>query len=134
MITADLHLAGRRILVVEDEFLLADDLHTELEDVGAIVLGPAGTIAEAFKIIENEQQIDGAVLDVNLGGDPVFPAAETLIRRQVPFLFTTGYDPSSIPERFRHVVRFEKPIILRHVVGAVARLVNGEGVGANSAQ
>ena len=133
MIMADLHVADRRILVVEDEFLLADDLHMEFEDAGAIVLGPAGTIAEALKIIESEQQIDCAVLDVNLGGSPVFPAAEALISRKVPLLFTTGYDLSSIPEHFRNVVRFGKPITMRHIVGAVSRLVNGGRVALNSA-
>ena len=131
---ADLSLDHRRILVAEDEFLLADDLDMELQDAGAIVLGPAGTISEALKIIEDQQQIDGAILDVNLGGDAIFPAAEALMKRQVPFVFTTGYDPSSIPERYRAIVRFEKPIILRHVVSAVGRLVSGEGVGANLAE
>lgn len=116
-------LRGCRILVVEDEFLIADELATELADAGAVVLGPAGSIDRALALIEAEGRIDGAILDVNLGGEPVFPAAERLRARGVPFLFTTGYDGSAIPERFRDVVRCEKPIGIWRITQAVGRVI-----------
>lgn len=106
----DLHLDGRRVLVVEDEFLLADDLSYSLKEAGAIVLGPVRTVSEALRIIQDEPRVDGALLDVNLGKEKVFPVAEALQARHVPFWFTTGYEPQSIPDRFAGVARFEKPL------------------------
>lgn len=113
-----------RILVVEDEYMLADELQRELEDAGAIVLGPVGAVEDAIDLIASEREIDGAVLDVNLGGDLVYPAAEMLMERSVAFVFTTGYDASTIPARFEHVVRCEKPINLRKITQAVGREVH----------
>lgn len=113
-----------RILVVEDEYLLADELRSELGDAGATVLGPVGDIEGALDVIRSEQLIDGGILDVNLSGEMVFPAADMLIERGVPFVFTTGYDESVIPSRFAHVVRCEKPINIRRVTQAVGRVIH----------
>ena len=98
------------MLVVEDEFLLADDLSHSLQQAGAVVLGPVRTVSDALRIIEAESHVDGALLDVNLGREKVFAVAEALQARHVPFCFTTGYEPQSIPERFAHITRFEKPL------------------------
>ncbi len=122
---ADKTLQDCRILVVEDEYMLADELHTELGDVGAIVLGPVGTVEEAIALIGSGQRIDGSVLDINLGGDWVFPAADLLVERSVPFMFTTGYDASSIPARFADIVCCEKPVNIRKVTQAIGRVVHG---------
>jgi CheY-like chemotaxis protein len=116
---ADLSLDGRKVLVVEDEFLLADDLSHSLQAAGAIVLGPARSGAAALEIIESEPQVDGALLDVNLGGEKVFPVAEALEARHVPFCFTTGYDSGSIPSRFASATRFEKPLSTEMVARAM---------------
>lgn len=113
------NLAGCRILVVEDEYILADWLSTELEEAEAVVLGPAATLADALDIIGSEQSIHGAILDVDLGGEPVFPAAELLIQRHNPIVFTTGHDAASIPLRFQHVDRCEKPVSFRRLVSAI---------------
>ena len=107
---ADLHLGGRTILVVEDEFLLADDLAQSLAEIGAVVLGPVRTVSAALELIESQPALDAALLDVNLGHEKVFDVADALAARHVPFCFTTGYEPSSIPERFARVARFEKPL------------------------
>ncbi|WP_322965047.1 response regulator [Sphingomonas fuzhouensis] len=116
-------LRGCRILVVEDEFMLADDLATELGDVGAIVLGPVGTLDQALDLVAAEARIDGAILDVNLGGEAVFPAADLLLARAVPLVFTTGYGGSAMPERFGHVVRCEKPISIKLITKAIGRVM-----------
>lgn len=112
-----------RILVVEDEFMLADDLHTELDNAGAIVLGPVATLEKAIDLITREEDIDAAILDVNLRGEMVYPAADLLVRRGTPFVFTTGYDASAIPARFEHAVRCEKPVNITKLAQAIGRVV-----------
>ena len=85
-------LTGKRILVVEDEGLVAMLVQDGLADAGAEVIGPAGSVADALQLVETamgEGGISGAVLDLNLGGEPVFPVADALIDLGVPFLFET---------------------------------------------
>ena len=102
-------LCDCHILIVEDEYLLADDLARFLEQEGAIVVGPASCIDSALSLIASEQRIDIALLDVNLGGSAAFSVADVLIERGVPFAFTTGYDGRALPSRFGAVPRLEKP-------------------------
>ena len=118
-------LRGCRILVVEDEYMLADEMCTELDDAGAIVLGPTGTVQDALDLISDQPEIDGAILDVNLRGEMAFSAADRLAEMEVPFVFTTGYDASMIPPRFKDVVRCEKPFDLAKVTRAIGRAIHG---------
>lgn len=113
-----------RILIVEDEFMLADELDMMFRDAGAVVLGPKGSVADALSLIRSEPDIHGAILDVNLGGEPAFPVADLLRARGVPFVFTTGYDGSVIPARFIDVVRCEKPIKIAIVAHAIGRVIH----------
>lgn len=117
-------LRNCRILVIEDEYMLADELRTELEYAGAQVLGPVGSVEEAIALAEAEADLDGGILDVNLGGEMVFPVADLLIERGIPFVFTTGYDKSAIPNRYADIVRCEKPLNLRRLVQAIGREVH----------
>jgi two-component SAPR family response regulator len=103
-------LDARRILIVEDEYLLADDLASVLREAGAHVLGPVPSVAAALSLIANEDRIDGAVLDINLRGEMVFPLAAALQDRGIAFIFATGYDEEIVPERFAHLPRVEKPL------------------------
>ena len=112
-----------RVLVVEDEYLLADEVALALGDAGANVLGPAGTVEDAVATITTSERIDAAILDTNLRGELVFPAADLLLARQVPFLFMTGYGAAFFPPRFGGVVRCEKPVGIWRVIQAVTRLV-----------
>ena len=121
---SDHTLRDCRVLVVEDEYMLAEELANELSDAGARVLGPVGTIEDALAIIEAEPEMDGAILDANLRGEMVFPAADLLLDRGTPFVFTTGYDASVFPPRFDHIVRCEKPINLRRVTQAIGRVIH----------
>lgn len=116
---AEPSLRGRRILVVEDEYMLADELRTELSDAGAQVLGPVGSLGDAIALIEAEPHIDGAVLDVNLHGEQAYPAADLLVGRGIPFVFATGYDAAAMPDRFAHVVRCEKPVSMAKIAWGI---------------
>lgn len=123
-------LRGRRVLLVEDDFFLADGLEHELREAGAIVVGPAGSVEEALQLIASEPLIEAGILDINLHGEPSFPVADSLIERNVPFVFTTGYDTSVIPRRFSHVVRCEKPVALKRIARAVGRAIPGAEPGS----
>ncbi|WP_294392226.1 response regulator [uncultured Sphingomonas sp.] len=112
-----------RILIVEDEYMIADQLRRELEQIDFTVLGPVSTVEDALDLIRSEPQVDGAILDINLAGEQVFPVAERLAEQGVPFLFATGYDHSAIPERFAGVQRCEKPFRLRALTEAIGRVI-----------
>ena len=103
-------LNGRRVLVVEDEYFIADDMRRVLEENGAQVIGPVGSIDDALAIIDETPRIDGAVLDINLREVMVFPVADALRARGVPFVFATGYEENAVPKRLRDAIHCEKPI------------------------
>ena len=102
-------LSGRRVLVVEDEYFLADDLAQAVAQLGAEVIGPVPTRKEALALLAAAGKVDLAVLDISLEDEAVFPVADVLAEQGVPFLFATGYDHASIPARYQHVPRWEKP-------------------------
>lgn len=118
----DSPLHKRRVLIVEDEYLVASYLEDAFREQGASVLGPVGTMDDALVLLESGEPVDVAVLDVNLGGEPVFPLADRLIDRDVPFVFTSGYDASAFPERYRSMPMCLKPVDAASVTQAVARL------------
>ncbi|QUD90152.1 response regulator [Phenylobacterium montanum] len=101
-------LNGLRLLVVEDEALIALTLEDMLDGFGCVVAGVAGTLKRAVALAD-ELAIDGAVLDVNLGGERVYPAAERLKARGVPFVFCTGYGRAGLDQAFAHVPTLDKP-------------------------
>lgn len=121
---ADRPLNNCRILVVEDEYLLADELSQELSEEGATVLGPVPTVKDALAVLEIGAMPDGAILDVNLGGEPVFAVADVLIEQGIPMVFTTGYDAAALPERFQHLPRCEKPVNIRRITAALGRAIH----------
>lgn len=100
---------GGRILVVEDDLLVVADLVDTLHSMGADVVGPIENIDKALERLDKLSGFVGAVLDVNVQGQMVFPLADELARRNIPFVFSTGYDDSSVPERYAAVSRFSKP-------------------------
>jgi CheY-like chemotaxis protein len=89
-------LAGKRVLIVEDELLVALLIEDVLVDLGCSTLGPCGSVATALDAARTEP-FDLAVLDVNLGGEMVYPVAEVLAQRHIPFLFLSGYGDGAIP-------------------------------------
>ena len=100
-------LLNRNILLVEDEYLIAWALQDGLQRSGAHVIGPAASVEDALALLANEP-VNGAILDVSLGRENVFPVAEALAARGIPFVFATGY--SELPPEWHHVPRFEKPV------------------------
>jgi CheY-like chemotaxis protein len=109
-------LRGRRILVVEDEYMMAQDLQSDLEDAGAEVVGPVPSVEAALTALEKENMLDGAVLDVNLRGEKAYLVADALRDRRIPFVLATGYEPWALPDAYRDVPRCEKPVDLRHLI------------------
>jgi len=102
-------VSKKRILVVEDEALIALQLEMDIEDNGHDVAGTCMSLTESLKFIENED-IDGAILDVDLRGVDVFPAAEKLQEKHIPFVFHTGHgDKSQIEDLFPRSTVFKKP-------------------------
>ena len=110
--TADT-LSGRRILIVEDEYIIAADLAQSLEGLGAKLIGPAGSVADALALIARERAIDVAVLDVTLGSEKIFPVADVLQARGVAFVFATGHDAWIVPTAYANAPHFKKPIDTR---------------------
>ena len=117
---ANTSLTDKRILVVEDEYFLMEDLCRDLQEAGAVVVGPAPSVAQALALIETEPAIDAAILDVNLGGEMAFPVADALQRRDCPFVFTTGYSDSILGGRYPDVPRVEKPVEFRRLAKTLA--------------
>jgi DNA-binding response OmpR family regulator len=112
-------LRDRRILIVEDEYLIAMSLQDALESAGSFVLGPAPSVDKAIKTIESEDHIDAAVLDVNLGGALAYSVADKLIARKIPFVFTSGYDDNVLRIRYAHVKNCPKPYLFRVIEEAL---------------
>jgi CheY-like chemotaxis protein len=116
-------LSGRSILIVEDEYMLAYDLGAALNSVGAVVVGPCNSVEAALALLDSDTRIDGAVLDIDLNGRKIFPVADAMMARGLPFVFSTGYDGSEVPTRYENVMRCEKPMNVNAVARALARFV-----------
>jgi len=100
-------LRAHRIMVVEDEALIAMVLVDHLQEIGLSAVGPFSRVADALKV---DEELDAAILDVNLGGESVYPVADMLHARGIPFVFMTGYGSASIDPRFATVPVLRKPI------------------------
>ncbi|MCB0323042.1 MAG: response regulator [Bdellovibrionales bacterium] len=115
-------LRGKRVLVVEDSVLVAMDIAETLIDAGFSVVGPAANIAACQGLL-GEHEVDCAVLDVNLNGEMVYPLAEQLEDRKIPFTFLTGYDEAVLPPKFRSTPRLVKPIKQNALLKQLERLL-----------
>jgi CheY-like chemotaxis protein len=111
----------KRVLVVEDEFVVAMDLSAELRSRGYTVVGPAATVEKA-QALAGEGPLYGAVLDMSLAGRPVFELARDLLSHNIPFLFISGYSAPEIPSWIPPRLRYIKPLDAAEVVDAVDRL------------
>ncbi len=116
---AEALLQDRRLLVVEDEYTVAEAMERSLRRAGAIVIGPVPSVAQALALLDRESAIDGALLDINLGRHKVYPVVDRLLARGTRCIFTTGNDPADVPAAYAHVARCEKPVGLSCVVEAL---------------
>lgn len=101
-------LAGCRVLVVEDETLIAVEIEETLRELGCVVVGAVGKLDAALRLAADEA-LDAAILDVAIRGGHVFPVAEQLLARGVPFVLASGYGDWSLPETLRDQPRLTKP-------------------------
>jgi CheY-like chemotaxis protein len=102
-------LVGRRILVVEDEMMIAMLVEDMLAELGCSVVGPAHALEAALNLARTEQGLDAALLDVNLGGQPVFAVADALREKGVPAIFSTGYGDAGLRDIDRGAQVLQKP-------------------------
>jgi CheY-like chemotaxis protein len=125
-------LHGRRILVVEDEMIVARLLQDMLGDLGCLAIGPAVSVEKALALIE-AQAFDAAVLDVNLCGQMSYPVADALLARGTPFLFSSGYATSRLQQGYRTFPALQKPYHVSELREALAALFATAPAGAMSA-
>ena len=118
------NLHGSRVLVLEDEYYLADDLVDALQQAGAKVVGPVSSLRAGHEIASAD--VDIAVLDMNIHGEFSHSIADRLLADQVPVIIATGYSKEAIPERLRGLPQIEKPFDVRAVVTLIAREVEGQ--------
>ena len=102
-------LAGKRILIVEDEIIVALDLANEISADGVKAIGPVSTVIAALDAIANTE-LDGVILDLKLRGEMAFPVADVLADRHIPFVFMTALDAGEIPSRHANVRCVQKPV------------------------
>ena len=116
-------LAGKRILVVDDDSLLALDLEVFLEDEGSVVVGPAPSVAAALALIAAEPP-DAAILDIDLGGQTSEPIADELAARGVGFLFISGHSKAKLPAAHSHCQLLPKPWTEANLHDGLVRLLS----------
>lgn len=115
-------LKDRRILVVEDEPLVAMLLEAMFEDMGCLLVGPFATVAQALDALDQTPP-DAALLDVNVSGEAVFPVAERLTAMGAPFAFCTGYGEAGLPDAWRGTPTLQKPFTEAAVADTLAGLL-----------
>ncbi|QFY61113.1 response regulator [Rhizobium grahamii] len=116
-------LLGRRVLVMEDDYLQASNLTVALEDHGSDVVGPFSDLQGGMSAL-SRGAVDVAILDIRLGTERVFELADRLAMLKIPFLFVTGYDGGEIPERFKTVQRLLKPVELDEMMVLLAVILS----------
>ena len=114
--------AGRRVLVVEDEAIIAIDMAAALEDAGFCVVGPVGSVYEAMKLLD-EQVCDCAVLDINLAGETSAPLASRLLTSEIPFVTVSGNTQESITEEFSQSPFLSKPIVTSKLLSKLSTIL-----------
>lgn len=115
-------LAGKRILVVEDEFFIAADLMRAIEEADGVVVGPVEDLTAGVAVAA-EEAIDAVLLDINLGGSLSYPIADVLLERNIAFVFLTGYEQGVLPDGYAHVPRVAKPFPITAILAALDEMV-----------
>jgi DNA-binding NtrC family response regulator len=108
-------LSGKRILIVEDEPLIALELREVMEEAALVPVGPVGRVSDALEVIR-ARGCDAALIDFQLGSETSTPVADALAAQGVPFAFVTGYGDDAIPEAHRGRPLIRKPYVVSHLV------------------
>jgi CheY-like chemotaxis protein len=111
-------IVGKKVLIVEDEYLLAMELTRHFSTLGVEVVGPVPDMERAVALLS---AADAAILDINLNGVLVFPLADELAKRNMPFVFISGYDDTILPKRFHGASMLSKPASWQHVLGTAQK-------------
>ena len=119
-------LQGRRVLVVEDEMMIAMLVEDMLGELGCTVVGPAHALEPALSLASSEAEIDAALLDINLAGQPVFAIADALRAKGVPMIFSTGYGESGLREIDRGAPVLQKPFRAAELAAALNKALGVE--------
>lgn len=114
-------LEGKRILIVEDEYFIADDIGRELEREGACIIGPVASVESACGLLASGVRVDAAILDINVRGELVYPVARHLRLSGTPFMFATGY--GAIAAEYADAPQWTKPFNTEALAAAVAELL-----------
>jgi len=115
-------LQGVRVLVVEDEYLVAVLIEEILESAGCIVMGPIPRVPEALDAVDHDEY-DAAVLDVNLAGERINPVADALSERNIPFMFVTGCGANALPSEYAERPHICKPFRMAELLGMLSNIV-----------
>src|SRR4030095_13766614 len=123
----DNDIAGRRILVVEDEMLIAMEIEATLETLGCDIVGPVSTLETALQLAR-EMTLDAAILDITIRGGKSYPVAKELLSRDIPFALASGYGDWALPEAMRDRPRLTKPFTTAELEKQVRLLWKPRGV------
>jgi CheY-like chemotaxis protein len=118
-------LRDRRVLVVEDEYLIAVSLRDHLQAIGSTVIGPVPSVEKAIQLIESNPRIDAAILDLNLGGSKAYPVADALQARKIPFIFASGYGDEDLSDLYPNVRNCQKPCPFDEMEAFLASALSG---------
>jgi two-component SAPR family response regulator len=117
-------LTGCRVLVVEDEALIAFEIENILEALGCEIVGPVSTLETGLQLVQ-DAAVDAAILDVTVRGGKIYPVAEQLLARNIPFVLASGYEDWALPDTLRDFPRLTKPFTTAELV-EVMRFLSGE--------
>jgi len=116
-------LRDRLILIVEDDYTVAMSLCYALESLGAVLIGPVPSVEKAVKTIESAPDIDAAILDINLGGVKAYAVADLLLSRNIPFVFSSGYETDVLRARYPQIRNCQKPCAFPKLEEDLARSI-----------
>jgi CheY-like chemotaxis protein len=122
-------LAGCRVLVVEDETLIAADISEVLTGAGGVLVGPAASVREARQLIKENSFLDAALLDVNLSDGLITPILEALSARGIPTMVYTGSAvPADVRQRHPDLIAISKPVLPARLIGELRKIIGNSGV------